>query len=131
MQVEIQTKTTQTIDGKKDVIEQIGNGTIKDYDKGTILSWDVPAESLHFQMTVLENKILLKNQNQDMIFELGRTTKSVIHTQYGNLKINIITKHIDVIKEKELIKRIDLVYDIQIEDTMKYENKIEISIKQE
>lgn len=129
MQVKIETKTTQTIDGKKEVIEQTGKGTLQNYDKGIVLSWDVIEEKLHFQMTILENKILLKNQNQNMVFELEKTTKSNLHTQYGELNMNITTKHIEMVKEEEMIKRIELIYEIEIEDTIKYENKIEISVK--
>lgn len=129
MQVEIETKTIQTIDGKKEVIKQKGKGILQNYDKGTVLSWDIIEEKLHFQMTILENKILLKNQNQNMIFELGKTTKSNLNTQYGNLNMNITTKHIQILKEDKTIKRIELIYEIEIEDTIKYENKIEISVK--
>ncbi|MBO5479544.1 MAG: DUF1934 domain-containing protein [Clostridia bacterium] len=128
MQVKIETKTIQTIEGKQEIIKQSGNGTIEKYEKGTILSWDVVEENLHFKMTILENKILLKNQTQNMIFELGKTTKSQIQTQHGNLNLNITTKHIEIVKDKQ-IKKIHLIYDIQIENMDSYENEIEINIK--
>lgn len=129
MQIKIETKTTQTIDGKKEIINQTGTGNIKNYEKGIILSWNVPEENISFQMTILENKILLKNENQNMIFELGKTTKSILQTQYGNLSMYITTKYMDITKENKMLKKIDLVYDIKIDDVEPYENKIEINIK--
>ena len=126
--VKIQTKTTQTIDGKKETINQTGPGTIQDYEKGTIITWNVPEEKLNFQMTILENKILLKNENQNMQFEPGKTTKSILQTQYGTMNMYITTKNIEISKNNEIIKKINLMYDIQIDEMKPYENKIEINI---
>ncbi len=129
MKVNVETKTTQIIDEKEEMIIQKGTGTIQNYEKGTILSWEIPNESSHFQMTILSNKILLKKQNQNMIFELGKINRSSLQTPYGNLTMNITTNQIEIVKEKEMIRKIKLIYDIQIEDTMKYQNKIEIELK--
>lgn len=129
MQIKVETKTIQTIDGKKEIILQSGNGTIENYEKGIVLSWDVLEENLHFQMTILEDKIILKKQNQNMIFELGKTTKSILQTQYGNLNMYITTNNIDIEKNNTVINRIELVYDIQIDEMKPYENRIEIVVK--
>lgn len=129
MQIKVETKTIQTIDGKKEIILQSGNGTIENYEKGIVLSWDVLEENLHFQMTILEDKIILKKQNQNMIFELGKTTKSILQTQYGNLNMYITTNNIDIEKNNTIINKIELVYDIQIDEMKPYENRIEIVVK--
>lgn len=127
--MEIEINAVQTMDGKKESITQIGTGKIENYEKGTILSWKIPNEPLQYHMTILENKILLKNQNQTMTFELGKTTKSRIQTQYGRFDISVITNHIEVIRENNIIQRIYLVYEISIEGTNSYQNEIEIRIK--
>lgn len=127
--MEIEIKSVQTIDGKKESIKQIGIAAIENYEKGTIISWTVPDEPLNFNMTVLQNKILLKNQNQNMTFELGKTTKGIIKTQYGNLNMEITTNAMEVIKENYFIKRIYIDYEISIESTKSYQNEIEITIK--
>ena len=128
MQIKIETKTTQTIDGKKEIINQTGTGNIKNYEKGIILSWNVPEENISFQMTILESKILLKSENQNMQFEPGKTTKSILQTQYGTMNMYITTKNIEISKNNEIIKKINLTYDIQIDEMKPYENKIEINI---
>lgn len=127
--MEIEIKSVQTIDGKKEIIEQTGTVNIEEYEKGIVLLWEIPNEPLKYHMTILENKILLKNQNQSIIFELGKTTKGNIQTQYGNLNMSITTNHLEVIKENNLIKKIHLIYEISIEETNTYQNEIEIIIK--
>lgn len=127
--MEIEIKSVQTMDGKKETIQQTGTVTVEEYEKGTMLFWSIPGEPLQYQMTILENKILMKNQNQMMAFELGKTTRSMMQTQYGNLNISITTKHMEVLKENEIIKKIHLIYEISIEETNTYQNEIEIKIK--
>lgn len=131
MQVKVETKTEQIIDGQKQIIEQKGNGTFEIHEKGSVLSWKVKEEKQEFKMTILENKILLKTNNQIRTFELGRTTSSILQTEYGNMDMNITTHKIEIIKEKEPISKIKLEYDIELQETMKYLNIIEINITEE
>ncbi len=127
--MQIKIKSVQIIDGKKEEINQIGTGSIEEYEKGSILSWSIPEEPLQYQMTILENKILIKNQNQKMIFELGKTTKGELQAGYGKLSISITTNHMEIKKENTHIKNIFLDYEISIQETTNYENKIEITIQ--
>ncbi len=127
--MEIEIKSVQTMDGRKESIKQRGMVTIEKHEKGTILLWRIPKEPLQYHMTILENKILMKNQNQAMTFELGKTTKGMIQTEYGNLNMSILTNYMEVIKEKDTIKKVHLKYEISIEETQSYENEIEITIK--
>ena len=128
MQVIVETKTEQIIDGEKHVIEQKGKGTFEIHEKGSVLSWKVKEEKQEFKMTILENKIVLKTNNETRIFEQGKETKTIMQTQYGNMDMNITTHQIQIIKEKEEIKEINMEYDIEIQDSIKYPNKIEITI---
>lgn len=127
--MEIEIKSVQTMDGKKETIQQKGTVAVEEYEKGTMLSWSIPNEPLQYRMTILENKILMKNQNQTMTFELGKTTRSMMQTQYGNLNVSITTKHMEVLEENEIIKKIHLIYEISIQETNTYQNEIEIIIK--
>lgn len=131
MQVKVETKTEQIINGQKQIIEQKGNGTFEIHEKGSVLSWKVKEEKQEFKMTILENKIILKTNNGTRNFELGKTTKSFILTEYGNMDMNITTHKIEIIKEKEPISKIKLKYDIELQETMKYLNIIEINITEE
>lgn len=128
MQVIVETKTEQIIDGQKHVIEQKGNGTYEIHEKGSVLSWKVKEEKQEFKITILENKILLKTNNQIRTFELGRTTSSILQTEYGNMNMNITTHQIQIIKEKQELKEVNMEYDIKIQDSIKYPNKIKITI---
>ena len=128
MQVIVETKTEQIIDGEKHVIEQKGKVTFEIHEKGSVLTWNVAEEKQEFKMTILENKIVLKTNNETRIFEQGKETKTIMQTQYGNMDMNITTHQIQIIKEKEEIKEINMEYDIEIQYTIEYENKIKINI---
>jgi uncharacterized beta-barrel protein YwiB (DUF1934 family) len=128
MKVEVEVKSTQIIDEKENIIKQNGIGEINKFENGSILVWDVKEEVLHFQMTILKEKILLKKQEQNMIFDLKRTTKSILTTQYGILSMDITTKNIDITMKEELIKKIRIEYNIEIENITKYKNIVEIKI---
>lgn len=125
MQVELYTQ--QIYEDHKQAETILYQGNLVTAPKGSVLEFgDVNNQ---YQMTILENKILLKKQNQLMVFELGRTTSSELQTQYGNINMKITTNHIEVIKEKEKIQKIMLHYDITLEGTTKYQNQIEIVVK--
>jgi uncharacterized beta-barrel protein YwiB (DUF1934 family) len=125
MQLELYAEQIYADNKQKEKI--IYDASLFNAKKGSILEfWNKQEKN---KMTILENKILLKKQNQDMVFELGRTTTSVLQTQYGALNMNITTQCIDIIKENEQINKIKLVYDIEIEGVTKYKNIIEIKIK--
>ncbi|MCI8482322.1 MAG: DUF1934 domain-containing protein [Clostridia bacterium] len=126
--MKIEIKATQTIDYHSEITIQKGKGTIKQYKKGVVIFGEM-AEGNSFQMTILEDKILLKKQNQTMIFKIGSTTKSIQQTPYGNLNMKITTKQIKVTKQQDTLYQILLCYNIQLENTEPYENKIEITLK--
>lgn len=128
MEVIVETKTEQIINGEKQVIHKKEKGNFEIYEKGSILSWNVVEEKQKFKMTILENKIIVKTNNETRNFELGKTTKSILQTEYGNIDINITTHEIQLIKEKEELKEINMEYDIQIQNSIKYQNKIKIII---
>lgn len=105
-------------------------GKMTRYSKGTKIEVVKPDDTnIKYRITILKNKILLNNQNQNMVFELGKRTKSTIQTQYGNLNMSITTKHMEVLEENEIIKKVHLVYEISIQETNTYQNEIEIIIK--
>lgn len=102
---------------------------MKKYQKGIVLSWEIPKEEKHFHMTILQDKILLKKQGQDMVFELEKTTKSTMNTVYGNINMYITTNKMKVLKQGEKIKKIVLEYQIELENSTAYQNQLELIIK--
>ncbi len=125
MQVELYTK--QFYEDHKEEEKAIYNGQLKIALKGSVLEfWN---SEIKYQMTILSNKILLKKQNQTMIFEQGKTTKSTLQTPCGNLNMKITTTQIEIIKQNEQIQKIVLHYEIELENTKPYQNQIEVTIK--
>lgn len=106
-------------------------GEITYHNNGTVLEFTEKNEEqeLKFKMSILKEKIITYRNGQVMIFELGKITKSSISTQYGNINMNIKTNNIEIQEDDDQIKSIILEYDIQIENQMKYKNKVEILIK--
>lgn len=124
MQVELYTE--QIYEDHNQSEKLLYQGNISTAQRGSILEfWNSDNK---YKMTILENKILLKTNNQTRIFELGRTTSSILQTEYGNMNMNITTHQIEITKQKEQISKIRLEYDIEIQETMKYLNIIEIKI---
>lgn len=105
-------------------------GEITYHNNGTVLEFTEKnqEQELKFKMTILKEKIITYRNGQPMIFEKSKTTKSSITTQYGNIDINVKTNNIDIQKEDDKIKSILLEYDIELENQMKYKNRVEIII---
>ena len=105
-------------------------GEITYHNNGTVLEFTEKNEEqeLKFKMTILKEKIITYRNGQAMIFELGKTTKSSITTQYGNINMNIKTNNIKIQEVDEQIKSILLEYDIEMENQMEYKNRVEILI---
>lgn len=106
-------------------------GEITYHNNGTVLEFTEKYEEqeLKFKMTILEGKVITYRNGQPMIFDKSKTTKSALTTQYGNINMNITTNNINVQKDDNKIKSILLEYDIDIENQMKYKNRVEIFIK--
>lgn len=125
MQVELYTK--QFYEDHKEEETTIYEGQLKTALKGSILEfWNVETK---YQMTILENKILLKKPNQTMIFEKDKKTKSELQTPYGVLSMNLTTTHMEIIGQNEQIQKIVLHYEIELDGTKPYQNQIEIKVK--
>ena len=124
MQIELYTK--QFYEDHKEEEKTIYKGQLKTALKGSILEfWNVETK---YQMTILENKILLKKPNQTMTFEKGKKTRTELQTPYGNVCMNLTTTHMEIIGQNEQIQKIILHYEIELDGTKPYQNQIEINI---
>lgn len=131
MKVDVEITSKQIFENHEEGETNKCIGEITYHNNGTVLEFTEKngEQELKFKMTILKEKIITYRNGQPMIFELGKTTKSSIATQYGNINMNVKTNNIDIQKEDEQIKSILLEYDIEIENQMKYKNKVEILIK--
>lgn len=127
--MEIEIKSTQMIDNKKETMIQKAIGSIKRYEKGIKIIWNSSNESTNFEMIIVQDKILLKKPNQTMVFELGKTTTSVLQMPYGSIHMYITTNYLEIVKQNEMIDKIILEYEIKLENTIPYQNQIEMIIK--
>lgn len=127
--MEIEIKSTQIIENKKETILQRGKGKIEPYIKGTVITWKTVEDNITYEMTILENKIILKKPNQTIIFEKEKTTNPTLQTPYGSINMKITTNLMEIEKCDHQVKRILLDYQIELENQKPYQNQIEINIK--
>ncbi len=131
MKVNVEINSKQIFEDHEEGEANKAIGEITYHNNGTVLEFTEKYEEqeLKFKMTVLKEKVITYRNGQPMIFELGKITKSTIDTQYGNINMNVKTNNIEIQEDDDQIKSIILEYDIQIENQMKYKNKVEILIK--
>lgn len=127
MEIEVIVNSSQRIEDTTDKQNIKCKGTIQKFEKGTILEFG--NEEHIFKMTLLNEKILLDRNNQKMIFQIGKTTKSLLETEYGTIDIEIITKKIEIKENEDTIEQLILEYEIKLQDTIQYLNKVEMIIK--
>lgn len=130
MQVNVEIKATQIFEDKIDTEKNICIGEINYYDKGAILEFVEKHEEqqLKFKMTILEDKIITDRNNQKMIFDLKNKNHTQLTTPYGDMQMDITTKKIEIKNDYKNIKEINLEYEIELENKVKYMNKVEIKI---
>lgn len=131
MQVEVEIKATQIFADKTDTETNICEGQINYYNKGAILEFieKYEEQQLKFKMTILQDKIIIDRNNQKMIFDLKNKNHTQLTTSYGNLQMDITTKKIEIKSNGKSIKEINLEYEIELENKVKYMNKVEIEVK--
>lgn len=105
-------------------------GEITHYEKGTILEFTEKHEEqnieLKFKMTILENKVITERNGQTMIFDLKSKNNTTLSTPYGELNMIITTNKIEIAKNGDFIEKIRLEYEIKLENSMDYDNIVEI-----
>ncbi|MCI8352284.1 MAG: DUF1934 domain-containing protein [Clostridia bacterium] len=130
MQVNVEITSKQIFKDHEDGESHKCLGEITYHNNGTVLEFTEKYEEqeLKFKMTILEEKIITKRNGQDMIFDLKNKNKSVLATPYGEIKLIVSTKKIDILKSNNEIKQIYLEYEIELENGERYDNVVQISI---
>ncbi len=130
MKVEVEINSVQIYDNQKGEEHNKCIGEIEYYNNGAVLEFTEKNEStsLNFKITILENKVIVKRNNQDMIFDLQNKYKSTLATPYGNIEMLVNTKKMEIIKESSKIKEINLEYELELENGIKYYNIVTIKI---
>lgn len=133
MQVNVEISSKQIMkDGQTESEKNTCIGEVTYCNKGTVLEFTELHEEqdieLKFKMTILENKVITKRNGQPMIFDLKNKTKAMLNTPYGELNMNITTNKIYIVKEENNIKKIYLEYEIELENSINYDNIVEINI---
>lgn len=126
MKINVELKSVQTIEKQEEKQIVKTKGEIKTLEKGTIIEF--VDKKIKYKIIILQEKIILNKNNEQMIFEIDKTTKSNIKTQYGDINIIIYTKNIEIKKENGKIIDILLNYQIKLEEQISYQNKVEIKI---
>ncbi len=126
MKINVELKSVQTIEKQEEKQIVKTKGEIKNLEKGTIIEF--VDKKIKYKIIILQEKIILNKNKEQMIFETNKTTKSNIKTQYGDINIIIYTKNIEIKKENGKIVDILLNYQIKLEEQISYKNKVEIKI---
>lgn len=131
MQVKVEINSKQIMkDGQTESEKNICDGEIVYHNKGAILEFTEKYEEqeLKFKITILEDKVITSRNGQAMIFDLQNKNNTTLNTPYGVLNMTITTKKINIEKVENLIKKIHLEYKIELENSMDYDNIVEINI---
>ncbi len=130
-EIELEIKSQQIFEEKKEEENNRCRGQIEYKPKETKLQFvkKYEEQTLNFDIIITENKVITKRNGQEMTFDLEKTTKSEMQTPYGNIKMYIKTNKIDIRKEENKIKQINLEYNINLENEIQYLNKINIKIE--
>ena len=118
MKINVELKSVQTIEKQEEKQMVKTKGEIKTLEKGTIIEF--VDKKIKYKIIILQEKIILNKNNEQMIFEIDKTTKSNIKTQYGDINIIIYTKNIEIKKENGKIIDILLNYQIKVEIKISY-----------
>lgn len=131
MKVNVEIEAKQIYEGKVEIEKNKCEGEINYLKKGTILEFtEKYAEGeLQFKMTILDEKIITKRNGKDMIFDLKNKHNTTLDTPYGTLGMTIDTKKIQIQKHEDKIEKINLEYEIDLENSMKYMNEVNITLK--
>ena len=105
-------------------------GKVIYHNNGTVLEYTEKYEEqeLKFKMIILEEKIIIKRNGQDMIFDLKNRSKSKLVTPYGEINLEVTTKKVQISKQDTKIKQINIEYEIELENGERYDNIVEINI---
>ena len=131
MNVKVKIKAEQIFEDRKDQEENNCEGEIEYLQNGTILKFTEKFEEqeLNFKMTILANKIIIDRQNQTMTLDYQKDDNCQINTPYGTMDMVVHTEEIQINKKEDLIQTILLKYLITLENQMKYENIVTITLQ--
>ena len=132
MPVEVEIISEQILGEHREKETNKSNGEITYHQKGAVLQFTEKYEDqeLNFKMTILEDKIITLRNGQNMTFDKKTPNHTTLNTPYGILNMTITTNEINVIKHEEKIKEIHLFYHIELENSMEYDNKVDIYLKE-
>ena len=128
MKTNVEIVSKQIYEGKIETESNMCEGEINYLENGTVLEFTEKSElgELQFKMTILKEKIIILRNGQNMTLDLKNKQKATLDTPYGNLSMSIDTKKIQIKKQEEKIKTINLEYEIELENSMKYMNEVNI-----
>lgn len=131
MEVKVKINSKQIFeDGRIEEENNNTTGNIEYLNNGIILEFieKYDKEELKFKVNILKDKIVIRRNEQNMILDLNNKTKALLETPYGVINLLVTTKGIEIIKDKENLKKLHLKYQIELEDGMKYDNVVDILI---
>lgn len=127
--------TQKTFDGEENTIELITQGKYYEKSDSTFLVYDESEisgmEGSTTTLKIEDEKIMMKrfgSNESKLIFEKGEKHKTSYATVYGEMEMEVITSQINIKKNEEGLKKIDLSYKLNISQNIAMENTLSIDI---
>jgi len=135
-EVKLRIKGKQTnVDGEENIIELVTEGKFYKKDQAYYLIYDETEisgmEGSTTTLKIEEDKISMKrfgNNNSKLVFQKGKKHKTEYETLYGDMDVEITTNKMDI-NVTDLGKgNINLIYRLNISDTIESSNHLSIDI---
>jgi len=135
-EVKLRIKGKQTnVDGEENIIELVTEGKFYKKDQAYYLIYDETEisgmEGSTTTLKIEEDKISMKrfgSNNSKLVFQKGKKHKTEYETLYGDMDVEITTNKMDI-NVTELGKgNINLIYRLNISDTIESSNHLSIDI---
>lgn len=133
MKIKVEIKAQQIFKEQVDKETNGGEGEITYLPKGEVIEFieKKEQEEIHFKFMIAEDKIISIREGQQLIFDKNKEDHVLYQTPYGNVRMKLHTKEIQIQRKDNKIEKIILDYTITLPNEESYENHVEISVKEE
>lgn len=129
------TGTQETLDGEENTIELVTEGKYYEKSGSIFLVYDESEisgmEGSTTTLKIEDEKVMMKrfgSSESKLIFEKGVRHKSSYVTMYGAMDMEVIASKIDIEKDNDVLKKIDLSYKLNVSQNTEIKNTLSIDV---
>lgn len=127
--------TQMTFDGEENIIEMITQGKYYERSGSMFIVYDESElsgmEGSTTTLKIEDEKVMMKrfgSNESKLIFEKGIRHKTAYKTMYGDMEMEIVTSQIDIKKDEEGLKKLDLSYKLNVSPNTEMKNQLSIDV---